>query len=230
VFYDPLYFIFALPPLLLVFLAQWKVKSTYAKYRKVGNMARATGAEVAKRLLSANGLGFMEVRLTPGELTDHYDPGAKTLNLSQEVASKPSVAAMAIVAHEVGHAVQDQTAFGLMRLRTALVPVASLGSSLGYALFAIGLVVQVSQLTWLGVIFFAAAVLFTLVTLPVELDASRRALAMLQTNGLVSTVEMDGARSMLTAAALTYVAALAQALAQLLYLVLRASSGSRRRD
>lgn len=226
-YYDPLYFLFALPPLLLVFLAQWKVKSTYSKYRQVGNMARATGAEVAERLLAANGLSFVKIQGTPGELTDHYDPGAKTLNLSQEVATRPSVAAMAIVAHEVGHAVQDQTAFSLMRLRTALVPVANLGSHLGYILFAIGLVLQFSQLTWLGVIFFAAAVLFTLVTLPVELDASRRALAMLQTNGLVSTMELDGARSMLTAAALTYVAALAQALAQLLYMLVRGRASSR---
>lgn len=226
-FYDPLYFLFALPPLLLVLFAQWKVHSTYSKYRRVANMARITGAEAAQRLLLANGLGYMKVTLTPGELTDHYDPTTKTLNLSREVASTPSVAALSIVAHEVGHAVQDQTAFGLMRLRMALVPVANLGSNLGYILFFLGLVVQSAGLVWLGVGLFSAAVLFALATLPVELDASRRALAMLRANGLVSTLELDGARAVLTAAALTYVAALAQALAQLLYLVVRASSLSR---
>ncbi len=228
-YYDPLYFLFALPPLLLVFFAQWKVKSTYSKYTKIANMARASGAEVAQRLLLANGLGFIKVQLTPGDLTDHYNPADKTLNLSPGVANNASVAAMGIVAHEVGHAVQDQTAFGLMRLRTALVPVANLGSNLGYILFFLGLVINFSGLVWLGVILFAAAVVFTLITLPVELDASRRALDMLRGNGLVSTMELDGARSMLSAAALTYVAALAQSLAQLLYLVLRAS-GMRRDD
>ena len=227
-FYDPIYFLFALPALILVFFAQWKVKSTYSKYAKVANMARATGAEVARKLLAQNNLGFVSVQLTPGELTDHYDPGKKTLNLSAGVANRASVAAMGIVAHEVGHAVQDATAFGLMRLRTVLVPVANLGSNLGYILFFLGLVLQVTGLAYVGIILFGAAVLFTLVTLPVELDASRRAMIMLRASGMVSTTELDGARSMLTAAALTYVAALAQALAQLLYMVFRA--GGRRDD
>ncbi|MDP3047667.1 MAG: zinc metallopeptidase [Chloroflexota bacterium] len=227
-YFDPLYFVFALPALILVFFAQWKVKSTYTKYAKVANMARATGAEVAQKLLAQNNLGFVNVQLTPGELSDHYNPGDKTLNLSAGVANRASVAAMGIVAHEVGHAVQDATAFGLMRLRTVLVPVANLGSNLGYILFFLGLVLQVTDLAYLGIILFGAAVLFTLVTLPVELDASRRAMIMLRASGMVSTTELDGARSMLTAAALTYVAALAQALAQLLYMVFRA--GSRRDD
>lgn len=227
-YFDPLYFVFAMPALILVFFAQWKVKSTYSKYAKVANMARATGAEVAQKLLAQNNLGFVNVQLTPGELSDHYNPGDKTLNLSAGVANRASVAAMGIVAHEVGHAVQDATAFGLMRLRTVLVPVANLGSNLGYILFFLGLVLQVTDLAYLGIILFGAAVLFTLVTLPVELDASRRAMIMLRASGMVSTTELDGARSMLTAAALTYVAALAQALAQLLYMVFRA--GSRRDD
>jgi Zn-dependent membrane protease YugP len=224
-YFDPLYFVFSLPALILAFFAQWKVKSTYSKYSKVANMARATGAEVAQKL---NNLGFIKVQLTPGELTDHYNPGDKTLNLSAGVANRASVAAMGIVAHEVGHAVQDATAFGLMRLRTVLVPVANLGSNLGYILFFLGLVLQVVDLAYLGIVLFGAAVLFTLVTLPVELDASRRAMTMLRASGMVGTTELSGAQSMLTAAALTYVAALAQALGQLLYMVLRA--GGRRSD
>ncbi len=227
-YFDPLYFVFAMPALILVFFAQWRVKSTYSKYAQVANMARATGAEVAQKLLAQNNLGFVSVQLTPGELTDHYNPGDKTLNLSAGVANRASVAAMGIVAHEVGHAVQDATAFGLMRLRTILVPVANLGSNLGYILFFLGLVMQLTDLAYLGIILFGAAVLFTLVTLPVELDASRRAMIMLRASGMVSTTELSGAQSMLTAAALTYVAALAQALAQLLYMVFRA--GGRRDD
>jgi Zn-dependent membrane protease YugP len=227
-YFDPLYFVFTLPALILAFFAQWKVKSTYSKYTKVANMARATGAEVAQKLLAQNNLGYVKVQLTPGELTDHYNPGDKTLNLSAGVANRASVAAMGIVAHEVGHAVQDATAFGLMRLRTVLVPVANLGSNLGYILFFLGLVLQVVDLAYLGILLFGAAVLFTLVTLPVELDASRRAMTMLRSSGMVSTMELSGAQSMLTAAALTYVAALAQALGQLLYMILRA--GGRRSD
>jgi uncharacterized protein len=228
-YFDPLYFVFAMPALILVFFAQWRVKSTYSKYAQVANMARATGAEVAQKLLAQNNLGFVSVQLTPGELTDNYNPGDKTLNLSAGVANRASVAAMGIVAHEVGHAVQDATAFGLMRLRTLLVPAANLGSNLGYILFFLGLVLQVTDLAYLGIILFGAAVVFTLVTLPVELDASRRAMVMLRASGMMGTTELSGAQSMLNAAALTYVAALAQALAQLLYMVFRAN-GSRRSD
>lgn len=227
-YFDPLYLAFSLPALILVFFAQWKVKSTYSKYANVANMARTTGAEVAQKLLAQNNLGFVSVQLTPGELTDNYDPGKKTLNLSAGVANRASVAAMGIVAHEVGHAVQDATAFGLMRLRTVLVPVANLGSNLGYILFFLGLVLQFTGLTYVGIILFAAAVVFTLVTLPVELDASRRAMVMLRASGMMDNTELAGAQSMLTAAALTYVAALAQALSQLLFMVFRA--GNRRSD
>ena len=225
-YFDPLYFVFALPALALVMFAQWKVQSSYKKYAKVPNMMRASGLEVAQKLLHANGLAHINIQPSRGELSDHYDPAAKTLNLSQGVANNASVASLAIVAHEVGHAVQDATAFGLLRLRTAIVPLANLGSTLGYILFAVGLFMQFSGLVWVGIAFFSAAVVFTLVTLPVELDASNRAMKMLQANGLVSTEESGSARSMLNAAALTYVAALAQALSQLLYMLFRAG-GSR---
>ena len=223
-YFDPMYFVFALPALALVMFAQWRVKSSYGKYARVPNMMRASGLEVAQRLLQANGLGHVSIQPSQGELSDHYDPSAKTLNLSQGVANNASVASLAIVAHEVGHAVQDATAFGFLRLRTALVPLANLGSNLGYILFFLGLVMQFTGLVWVGIAFFSAAVVFTLVTLPVELDASNRAMKMLQANGLVSTQESDGARAMLNAAALTYVAALAQALSQLLFMLFRAGS------
>ncbi len=222
-FYDPLYFLFALPALALVLFAQWRVKSAYGKYSKVRNMMGVDGIEVAERLLSSNGLS-LGIDRTDGELSDHYDPRNRTLYLSPAVGRGVTVAAMAIVAHEVGHAVQDATGFGLMKVRTAIVPVANLGSQLGYLLFFLGFILQFTQLIWVGVLLFSAAVVFTLVTLPVELDASRRAMIMLQSNGLVSTTEIDGARSMLNAAALTYVAALAQAVTQLLYMFFRANS------
>lgn len=225
-YFDPMYFAFALPALLLVFYAQWRVKSAYGKYAKVRNMMGIDGVAVAERLLSANGLS-LGIERSDGELSDHYDPRDRTLYLSPAVGRGVTVAAMAIVAHEVGHAVQDATGFGLMKVRTAIVPVANLGSQLGYLLFVLGFVFQFTGLVWVGIVLFSAAVVFTLITLPVELDASRRAMIMLKANGLVSTLEIDGAQSMLNAAALTYVAALAQAVSQLLYMFFRASS---RRD
>jgi hypothetical protein len=225
-YFDPLYFAFALPALILVFFAQWRVKSAYGKYSKVRNMMGIDGVAVAERLLSANNLS-LGIERSEGDLSDHYDPRNRTLYLSPAVGRGVTVAAMAIVAHEVGHAVQDASGFALMKVRTAIVPVANLGSQLGYLLFVLGFIFQFTGLIWVGIVLFSAAVVFTLITLPVELDASRRAMIMLRSNGLVSTTEIDGAQSMLNAAALTYVAALAQAVSQLLYMFFRANS---RRD
>ncbi|MBI2908907.1 MAG: zinc metallopeptidase [Chloroflexi bacterium] len=227
-FFDPKYLLFALPALLVMLYAQWKVSSTYSKYSKVANMHGLTGLEVARRLLRANDLGHVAIEGTSGNLTDHYDPGKKVLRLSEGVHDTPSVAAMGIVAHEVGHAVQDNVGYVPMRVRGGLVPLANVGTWLGYIFFMLGIVVQVSGLVWLGVILFSGAVAFALVTLPVELDASRRARAMLQSNGLVSVTEFDAASAVLSAAALTYVAALLQAVANLLYYVSIAVGMSRR--
>jgi len=230
-YFDPLYILFALPPLILVFYAQWRVSSTYNKYSRVPNSQGRTGGEIARHLLAMSNLEHINVELAPGKLSDHYDPGAKVLRLSQEVAYGRSVAAMGIVAHEIGHAVQDQTAFGLMRLRTSLVPAVNLGSSLGYILLLAGIFLNLAGLAWIGVLFFSAGFIFTVVTLPVEWNASERALAMLQRTGLVGRDELSGARSVLSAAALTYVAAMAQALGQLLYFVfLVAGIGRRSND
>jgi len=228
-FFDPVYLLFAAPAMLLAMFAQWKVSSAYDKYTKVRNTKNLNGMEVAQYLLRANGLN-LNVAGTPGNLTDHYDPRDKTLYLSQGVAQTPSVAALAIVAHEVGHAVQDSQGYMPMRLRAWLVAPANLGPWVGYILFAAGIMINISGLVWLGIAFFSAGLLFSLATLPVELNASSRALVMLRSSALVGTGEVDAAKSVLTAAALTYVAAATQALSTLLYYVFIALNMGRRRD
>ncbi len=217
---DPVYWLFALPALLLALYAQWEVQSTYQKYSRVRNMRGITGVQAAEILLSGEGLRHVNVEGTLGQLTDHYDPRGKVLRLSQGVAHSPSVAALGIVAHEVGHALQDATAYGPMRLRSAIVPAVNLGSWLGPIIFIFGLMMQSSTLATIGLLGFAATALFALVTLPVELDASRRALRMLSSYGLVTNQELGATRAVLNAAALTYVAAVAQAISTLLYYAL----------
>ncbi len=217
-YFDPLYLVFAAPALLLAMFAQWKVSSTYDKYTKIRNMRNVTGVEAARYLLRMNGLN-LNVNGTPGYLTDHYDPRDKSLYLSQGVAQTPSVASLAIVAHEVGHAVQDAQGYLPMRLRAFLVMPANLGPWVGYILFIVGIIINASGLVWLGIAAFSLGLFFALATLPVEFNASRRALQMLQNSALVGPGEVDAARAVLTAAALTYVAAAAQVLSQLLYYV-----------
>ena len=218
-YFDPMYFVFALPPMLLVLWAQAKVKGAYGKYSQIRNMANASGAQVAHILLRSKGLDRIDIEMIGGEMTDHYDPGSKTLRLSEGVYRSPSVAAMGIVAHEVGHAVQDAAGYLPLKARAALVPAVNLGSTLGYIFFFAGFVIGMSGLVWLGIAMFSLGVVFALVTLPVEFNASSRALALLKGNGLVSVEEYRGAQDVLSAAALTYVAAVAQALGNLLYFV-----------
>lgn len=227
---DPLYLCFAAPALVLAMFAQWRVQSAYSRYSQVRNAKNLTGEQVADYLLRANGLN-LNVSGTPGDLTDHYDPRDKTLYLSAGVARTPSVAALGIVAHEVGHAVQDSQGYAPMRLRAWLVAPASVGPWIGYLLFLIGVVINLSGLVWLGIAFFSASLIFALATLPVEFNASQRALAMLRSSALVGPGEVDAAQAVLTAAALTYVAAAAQALSTLLYYVFIALNlTGRRRD
>ncbi|MGB5932557.1 MAG: zinc metallopeptidase [Anaerolineae bacterium] len=228
-YFDPMYLVFALPALILAFFAQYKVRSTYAKYSRVRNMRGLSGLDAARWLLGSSGLSHVSVEGAPGRLSDHYDPRKKVLHLSREVAYSQSVAALGIVAHEVGHALQDQTNYAFLRLRTGLVPVVNLGSYLGFILFFIGMLLQFSGLIWLGIIFFSGSVVFAFLTLPVEWDASRRALQMLRTGGLVDSRELKGAQAVLSAASLTYVAALAQALSSLLYYIFIALGMRRRR-
>ncbi|MBC8264139.1 MAG: zinc metallopeptidase [Anaerolineales bacterium] len=230
--WNPTYFVFIAPALLLMLFAQFKVKGTYRKYSQVANRLGISGQEAAQRLLRANGLNHVQVKGTRGQLTDHYDPRSKELRLSEGVGRSASVAALGIVAHECGHAVQDNTGYFPLRLRAGLVPMVNIGGYLGYIFFLIGLFLQMTGLVWLGVIFFSGGVVFALATLPVELNASNRAMQMLESAGLVrGQDEFKQAKSVLNAAALTYVAALAMALLQLLYYISVAAgmSGRRRR-
>ena len=229
-YYNLLYFIFGLPALLLALYAQYKVHSSYNKYSRIPNSRRITGYDAARYLLAAGGLAGVGIEGTPGVLTDHYDPRTKILRLSAGVANSGSIAALGIVAHEVGHAAQDATDYVGLRLRAGLVPVLTFGSWLGPILFFVGYLLNQFDLALVGVGFFALAAVFAIVTLPVELNASRRALETLRSTGLVaSAAEEQGVKSVLSAAALTYVAAVAQAVMSLLYYVFLLS-GMRRRD
>lgn len=227
-YFDPLYLIIAMPALLLGLYAQFKVQSTFNKYLRVPNARGVTGVKAAEVLLSSNGLGHIGIEGTRGSLTDHYDPRGKVMRLSRPVATTASLGGVAVVAHEVGHAVQDATGYEPMRVRSAIVPVVTIGSWLGPLLFFAGFLLSIPQLAVVGVVAFAGTALFSLVTLPVELNASKRAIAMLESTGLVTMDEIPAARQVLNAAALTYVAALMQALSTLLYYVLLLS-GVRRR-
>ena len=229
-----LYLLFMLPPLIFMIWAQSRVSSAYKKYSRVANMGGVTGAQAAQTLLAYNGLRNVKIEGTKGQLTDHYDPRHKVLRLSSGVAKNPSVAALGIVAHEVGHAVQDNVGYTPMRVRSALVPAANLGSRFGFICVILGLILYMFgaglglNIMWVGIFLFAAAALFALVTLPVEYNASNRARQMLQKTGLVSAREYEGASAVLSAAALTYVAALLQAVAQLFYFVMLAVGMGRR--
>lgn len=226
-YFDPMYLVFMLPALALAFFAQMKVRSAYATYTKVANARGLTGLDAARIILPNEGLNGVQVEGTPGELTDHYDPRTKKLRLSAGVAQQPSVAALAIVAHEIGHALQDAHGYAPLKLRGAIVPAVTVSSWVAPILFFIGFLLGLTQLAWLGIIFFGMSVVFALVTLPVEFDASKRALKLLETYQLADGRELQGAKSVLSAAALTYVAALAQTLLTLLYYV---SILGRRRD
>lgn len=228
--WNPVYWMFALPALLLAFAAQAMVRSAYQKYLRVPNAARVTGVEAAQRLMREAGV-YLSIERAPGQLSDHYDPRHEVLRLSQDVAARASVASVAIVAHEVGHAQQDAQAFLPMRLRSILVPVVNFTSWLGPILFFIGLLLDVANLQWVGVLAFSGAVVFALITLPVELNASRRGLHLLEQSGvLVGERELRGARKVLNAASLTYIAALAQSVSTLLYYLFLLGGRGRRRD
>lgn len=229
-FFDPLYLVFAIPPLLFGLWAQWRVKSAVSKYSEVNTGYGMTGAEVARRLLDSEGLTHVQIEPVAGGLTDHYDPRTKTLRLSEVVYGSPTVAAAGIAAHEMGHALQDAQHYGPLVLRSAMVPTVQFGSFLGPILFMIGLFTNILGLAWFGLILFAAVAAFTLVTLPVEFDASRRAKVLLHSRGILGTAELKGVDAVLDAAALTYVAAAAQAIGNLLYYVVLLTGGGRSRN
>jgi len=212
-----LYFLFALPALILGLYAQFKVKSAFSKYSRVPNAAGITGAQAARRILDANGLTHVDVERTQGMLSDHYDPRSKTLRLSPAVYETPTLAAVGVAAHEAGHALQDKTGYAALQLRSAMVPSVQIGSWLGPIIFMVGLLMSFTTLAWIGLILFGATALFALVTLPVDFNASNRAKQLLVSQGILAPQEMGGVNKVLDAAALTYVAAALQAIMTLLY-------------
>lgn len=215
------YYLFMIPALVLVFGAQIWVKSRYSKYSKINTTMRVTGREAAEGLLSSNQVGGVGIGMVQGQMTDHYHPKQNAIYLSEGVINSSSVAAVGIAAHEAGHAVQHARRYFPAKLRQVIVPVCNFGSSLAIPLCMFGAIFSLPFLVNLGIIFFGLAVLFQLVTLPVEFNASRRAIQYVKSCGLFSKQEYKGVKSVLTAAALTYVAALAQSLIQMLYFVLR---------
>jgi len=216
-----------IPAFVFALWAQWKVQNTYQKYSRIRAANGMTGRDMAAAILSRNGISDVDVREVGGVLSDHYDPRTKIVNLSTHNFREPSLAAIAVGAHEVGHALQHAKGYAPLGLRTAIVPVANLGSMLAFPLFFIGFIFGAKQFGWLmdlGILFFSGAVLFQVVTLPVEFDASKRALAQLTSSGSIAPQEVEGAKKVLDAAALTYVAAAAMAALQLLRLVMLRNS------
>ncbi|SEQ46444.1 zinc metallopeptidase [Butyrivibrio sp. TB] len=205
---------------LLSLLASWNVKSSYNRYARIANMRGLTGAEAARRILEANNVMNVQVQHVRGELTDHYDPRTQTVNLSDSVYNSTSVAALGVAAHECGHVMQHETGYVPLQIRTALVPAANIGSRFGIYIVILGLILAFEPLTTIGIWVFSLAVLFQIVTLPVEFDASRRALSMLEGYGMMGQEEVGGARKVLTAAALTYVAAAAASVMSLVRLLI----------
>ncbi len=231
-FYNPYYLIFMLPAFLLMLATQWYVNSAYRKWSQVRASSRVTGAEAAERLIRYGNLYDVRIESVAGNLSDHYDPRDKVLRLSSGVYQGNSVASLAIAAHELGHAMQDQEGYLPLKFRAALVPAVNIGSTLGWILILIGLFLGFTQLSWLGVAVFSGGALFALATLPVELNASARAKRLLAESGLImGEEERSGVNRVLNAAALTYVAALVTAVLQLLYYVMLITGmGGRRRS
>lgn len=226
-YYDRTYILLVIGALISL-IASVKLKSTFAKYKTVRSACGLTGAQAALHILRAAGITDVQVRPVSGSLTDHYDPRNKTVNLSRDVYDKTSLAALGVAAHECGHAIQHAVQYKPLELRGAIVPLVNLGSTLSWPLFFLGLIMSIEPLITAGILLFSLAVLFQLVTLPVEINASARALEMLENTGILGHEENRGARKVLTAAALTYVAALLSSILQLLRLILL--SGRRNDD
>lgn len=230
-FFDPRYLLFMAPAFILMMLVQWYVSSAYRKWSRVPARSRVSGAQAAQRLIQAGGLYSVRVEGTPGQMTDHYDPRSKVLRLSQGVYQGQSVAALAIAAHELGHAMQDHEGYFPLRLRAAMVPAVNIGSYLGWILILIGILLRFTELAWVGVAVFSGGALFALATLPVELNASARAKRLLVETGMIAGEdEQRGVNHVLNAAAMTYVAALITAVLQLLYWVTMLLGMGRRRN
>lgn len=229
-YWDPTYILVVIGAVICM-IASARVKGTFNKYSQLRSMSGMNGAQVAQRVLQAAGIYDVQVRHVPGSLTDHYDPRTKTVNLSDPVYNATSVAALGVAAHECGHAIQHAKSYAPLSIRSALVPIANFGSMLAWPVILIGLLFNTRSsglIIDIGILLFSAAVLFQLVTLPVEFDASRRALVMLRTQGILADDELRYTRRVLKSAALTYVASAAAAILQLLRIIL--ITNGRRRD
>lgn len=219
--FDPMYFVFIGPGLALSLYATWKTKSTFSKYSKVGSRNRMTGAQAAAQMLQRNGISGVKIEQTGGWLSDHYDPRHQVLRLSQDVYSSHSLSAIGVACHEAGHAMQDAQGYAMLNLRSALVPAANFGSIFSYIVMIAGVFLQMIGLIWVGVVLFSMVVVFSLVTLPVEWDASRRAKIAIDEAGMLSPEESRHANKVLNAAFLTYLAAAVTSLLTLLYYLFR---------
>jgi len=228
-FFDPTYLVFMIPAFILMGITSWYVRQAYSRWSRVRAGSGLTGYQAAQRLIATGSIYGLQIQGAAGELTDHYDPRNKTLFLSSGVANSPSVASVAIAAHELGHAMQDAEEYFPLRFRSAIVPMVNIGSNLGWIFIMVGLLLRWTNLAWLGVLFFAGGAVFALATLPVEFNASARARQLLVQTGIIqSEAEMRGVNSVLNAAALTYVAGLITAVLQLLYYVFLVGGGRRR--
>lgn len=227
-------YIFVIIGMLITLIASWRMKATFAKYERVASQSGLTGRDVAERILRANGIYDVSVRPVSGRLTDHYDPRDKTVSLSEVIYGSTSVAAIAVAAHECGHAIQDNVGYVPLNLRSAFVPVANWGSRLSWPLIFVGFLLGYGNISniliQIGIAMFLLAVIFQIITLPVEFDASRRALIELENNEILLDKEDKSARKVLFAAAMTYVAAAAAGVLQMLRLMLLFSGRSRRRN
>jgi hypothetical protein len=217
--FDPVWLLLIVVSTIIGGVTQGYIKSTFRKWNQVPVASGMTGAQVARQVLDANGLGDVPVNKVGGHLTDHYDPRVRSLALSEPVYGVPSVAAAGVAAHEAGHALQDQQGYFWGKVRTAIVPAANIGSQMAFPLILLGIFLNVAGLATVGIVLYAGAVLFQVVTLPVEFDASRRALGALSASGALPPEQVAGARQVLTAAALTYVGAALISALQLLYFI-----------
>ncbi|MBQ9846586.1 MAG: zinc metallopeptidase [Clostridia bacterium] len=220
-YYSYSYLLYMLPGLVLMLYAQFKVKHSFSKYSKVINSRGLTGADAAKEVLRQNGVDGVRIEHVSGNLSDHYDPRTNVIRLSDDVYNSTSVAAVGVAAHEAGHAVQYAKGYGPIKLRAKIIPACNIGSQLGIPLALIGAVIGFMGLVYVGLALFGLAVLFQVVTLPVEFNASRRAISAINSTALLTKGEASGAKAVLSAAAMTYVAAMIQSLLMLLYYVSR---------
>ena len=229
-YFDPMYFLFIAPAFIFALWASWRTKANFKKYSRVPVSSGLSGAEAARRVLDGADIQGVDIVRSKGMLSDHYNPAKKSLALSEGVYDSRSLAAVGIAAHEAGHAIQHARHYGPLKLRSLLVPTASIGSNLGYMVMFFGLILSSQNMVMVGAVLFSAVLLFQVVTLPVEFDASNRAKALVVENGIVGVAERHGMDKVLNAAAMTYVAAVASSLATLLYFLVRSGIAGGRRN